>query len=184
MKKEINLQGKLVCYDLEYKNVKNINLRIKPDKSIFVSANRGVTEKRIEAFLIQKSDFILKALEKYRNLEKRENHQYFNESQVVEVITDLCKKVYPYYEKKGIKYPQIKFRKMVSQWGNCYPKRGILTFNTNLKYAPIECIEYVIWHEFTHFLQANHSKAFYDELAVVCPMWQQYRNRLREIRLK
>lgn len=184
MKKEINLQGKQIAYNLEYKNVKNINLRIKPDGSISVSANKSVTEKRIEAFLIQKSDFILKTLENYQDMKKTENYQYFSESRVVEVITALCEKAYPYYEKRGVKYPKIKFRKMVSQWGNCYPKRGILTFNTNLMYAPIECIEYVVWHEFTHFLQANHSKSFYDELAAVCPMWQRYRRILRGIRLK
>ena len=40
MIKTINLNGREISYDLEYKNVKNINLRIKADQSIYMSANR------------------------------------------------------------------------------------------------------------------------------------------------
>lgn len=110
--------------------------------------------------------------------------QYYTESEVKELITLLCEKVYPYYVAKGVKYPQVKFRKMVSQWENCYPKKGILTFNTNLMYADRECIEYVVYHEFTHFLQANHSSKFYDELEKVCPKWKECRNRLKEVNIR
>ena len=83
-----------------------------------------------------------------------------------------------------IKYPEIKFRKMVSQWGNCRKEKGILTFNTNLIYAPYECIKYVILHEFTHLLQPNHSSAFYNELAKICPDWKMHRKKLSEISLR
>ena len=96
----------------------------------------------------------------------------------------MCREVYPYYEKKGVKYPQIKFRKMKSRWGSCHPTKGILTFNTNLIYAPIECVEYVVLHEFTHFLQANHSPKFYEELEQVCPDYKECRRMLKEIYIR
>lgn len=101
-----------------------------------------------------------------------------------ELITRLCEKVYPYYAAKGVKYPQVKFRKMVSQWGNCRPQKGVLTFNTNLMYVERECIEYVVYHEFTHFLQANHSSKFYDELEKVCPNWKKCRAKLKEVNIR
>ena len=72
---------------------------------------------------------------------------------------------------------------MVSQWGNCRAEKGILTFNTNLVYAPYECIDYVVLHEFTHFLQQNHSAQFYRELEKVCPDWKALKTRLKEINL-
>lgn len=103
------------------------------------------------------------------------------DGEVCEVITELCKKAYPYFEKKGIQYPQIKFKKLKSRWGSCQPMRGILTFNVNLMYAPIECVWYVVLHEFTHFIVANHSKKFYFELEKVCPDWKDKRKVLKNI---
>ena len=184
MNREIILGDRTIKYDLQYKKVKNINLRIKPDGSINVSANKKVPQKVIDEFIISKADFILRALEKYKNMPVKEQKQYYTEDELKELILALCNNVYPYYEKQGIKHPEIKFRKMVSRWGSCHTKKGILTFSTNLMYAPAECIEYVVWHEFTHFLQPNHSTRFYDELAKVYPNWKECRKKLKEISIR
>ncbi len=184
MTKKIIITGKEIEYTLIRKSVKNINLRIKSDGSVFISANRFVQAEKIENFIISKSDFIFKAIEKFENMEKKPLTQYFKESEIKTVINLLCKKVYPYFENKNVDYPVIKFRKMISQWGNCRSNEGILTFNTNLMYAPFECVEYVVLHEFTHFIEANHSAKFYEELAHVCPDWQNRRKTLKSINLR
>ncbi len=184
MLREITLNNVKIEYDLQYKSVKNINIRIKADGRVNVSANRRIPLSVIEGFMISRADFILKALEKYRGREVIPQKQHFSETEIRDVISELCRKVYPYYEQRGIRYPQIKFRKMVSRWGSCHSVKGILTFNINLMYAPLECIEYVVLHEFTHFLQANHSKLFYAELEKVCRDWKDLRKRLREIRIE
>lgn len=181
MIRTVKANGKTIEYDLQIKSVKNINLRIHPDGKISVSANRWVRKKFVDDFVASKADFILKALEKYKNRSETPQKQHFTEEELRQGICDLCREVYPYYEKKSIKYPQIKFRKMKSRWGSCHPIRGIITFNTNLIYAPIECIEYVVWHEFTHFLQANHSPKFYEELELVCPDYKERRKKLKEV---
>ena len=100
--------------------------------------------------------------------------------EVKKIITDCCNRAYPYYEKMSIAFPKIKFRKMVSRWGSCHNVKKVLTFNTQLMYAPYECIEYVVWHEFTHFLQPNHSKKFYNQLAMFMPDWQERKNILEK----
>ena len=184
MNREIILGDRTIKYDLEYKKVKNINLRIKSDCSVCVSANKRVPQKVIDEFIISKVDFILRALEKYKSETAKEQRQYYTEDEVKELTLALCDKVYPYYQKRGVRYPEIKFRKMVSRWGSCHTKKGILTFSTNHMYAPAECIEYVVWHEFTHFLQPNHSTRFYDELAKVCPNWKECRKKLKEISIR
>lgn len=184
MLREVYLNCEKIQYNLQYKKVKNINLRIKPDGTIHVSANKRVSENVIDEFIISKTDFILHALKKYEQMSEKSQKQFFEENEIRNVIRGLCEKVYPYYEKRDIKYPQIKFRKMVSRWGSCHPSKGILTFNINLIYAPPECVEYVVLHEFTHFLQANHSSEFYAELAKVCPDWKAYRKKLKEISIR
>lgn len=184
MIREVEINGQTIKYDLQIKRVKNINLRIKPDGMVCVSANRRVPQRVIDDFIKSKADFILNALEKYKNREQTPQKQYFTETELREGICELCREAYSYYEKLGIDYPQIKFRKMTSRWGSCHPTKGILTFNTNLIYAPIECVEYVVLHEFTHFLQANHSRAFYEELARVCPDYKERRKKLKDIKIR
>lgn len=183
MKKTIIYNGRCLDYELTIKKVKNINLRIKSDGSISVSANKRVPQKVIDDFVLSKADFIIKALEKYEQRTKVKK-VYFTEGEVKEVVSDLCEKVYPYFKQFGVKYPQIKFRKMASRWGSCHTLKSILTFNTNLRHVPVECIEYVVLHEFTHFLHANHSSAFYNELSKICPEWKKLRNSLKEINLR
>lgn len=184
MIKEIGLNGTKIEYELQYKKVKNINLRIKANGTIHVSAGKHVSHMTIDAFLVSKADFILNALERSRKRAEKPQKQYFTEDEVRVLILKLCEKVYPYFQKRGVKYPKIRFRRMVSQWGNCRSDKGILTFNINLMYAPKECIEYVVLHEFAHFLQPNHSSKFYDELTKVCPDWKIRKNKLKEIHLR
>ena len=61
----------------------------------------------------------------------------------------------------------------------CRPQKGALSFNTRLAELPPDCVRYVAVHEFAHFLQPNHSAAFYEEVARVLPDWKQRRDRLR-----
>lgn len=184
MKRYIDLGRRTIEYTLEYKRVKNINLRIKSDASVSVSASKRVTVSEIERFMKSKAEFILKAIDRFGAAPKKERVQYFDESEIRNVIGEICKKVYPCFESRGIKYPTVKFRKMVSRWGSCNYVKGIVTFNTALMYAPFECIEYVVYHEFCHFLEANHSKRFYDELARVCPRHKEYRKILKGISIR
>ena len=225
MIKEIVLNGKRIEYDLQRKDVKNINLRIKTDKSIFISANSRVSEKIIDEFIISKANYILKALAHFDEIAKyapkpkqyvdgetfrifghdrrlivvegKKNKVESDESYVTLTVKDsksfdqkkkmmnrwlnsickdtvqsLCEAIYPKFQKYGVLYPVIRYRNMVSRWGSCQPKRGILTFNYALVEAPISCIEYVVVHEFTHFLQPNHSKKFYQQLAMFMPDWE------------
>ena len=55
--------GRSVNVCLERKNVKNINIRIKPDGVVYVSAGRRVPEKYILELLLERSRFITSALD-------------------------------------------------------------------------------------------------------------------------
>lgn len=184
MIRTVEVNGKTIEYDLQIKKVKNINLRITPDGKISVSANRWVSKKSIDSFVASKSGLIFGALAKIEEKMSFPRVQYYSEKELKELIIRLCREVFPYFEKRGVKFPVIKFRRMVSQWGNCRTDKGILTFNTNLIYAPIECVEYVVMHEFAHFLQANHSSLFYRELEIICPDYKERRKRLKEINIR
>lgn len=61
----VTVGNRKIAYELTRKKVKNINLRIKPDGSVHVSASNAVTIAVIERFMKQKADFILSAIDKY-----------------------------------------------------------------------------------------------------------------------
>ena len=103
MIRSIILNGRNISYNFEYKNVKNINVRIKSDGSVNVSAGRWVKKEKVEDFLISKSEFILKAVDKYNNAEEAELKRYFTENELKALVVSLCKEAYPYYEKRGQK---------------------------------------------------------------------------------
>ena len=97
-----------------------------------------------------------------------------------ETLTALCRELYPAFAARGVPWPELRFRRMTSRWGVCRPQSGTVTFNLRLCELPVGCARYVAAHEFTHFLQPNHSAAFYAELARVLPDWAERRALLRQ----
>lgn len=57
--------------------------------------------------------------------------------------------------------PSITIRKMSSKWGSCIPSKAKVSINFMLIYYPIECLDYVLLHEFVHMIVPNHSRRFY-----------------------
>ena len=233
MQHQLEINGRILEYTLERKKVKNLNLRIRRDGSVYVSANKSVPLDYIENFLRSKSDFISKAVEHYSEVvsQKESPKKYVDgESFRVlghdlrlkvirgarnevksdgvfitlrvkdpfdtgmkervfrkwltsicrETVIKLCEAVYLKFRKYGIDFPEIKFRNMVSRWGSCMPRKKILTFSYALATVPVSCIEYVVMHEFTHFLHLNHSPDFYRQLAVFMPDWRERKKLLEK----
>ena len=96
----------------------------------------------------------------------------------IETVTACCEAVYPYFAARGVKYPELRFRRMTSRWGSCQCAKGVLTFNTALICVPRECMEYVVVHEFAHFLRPDHSAYFYAEVERLIPDWKARRRAL------
>lgn len=67
--------------------------------------------------------------------------------------------------------PEIRVRRMKTQWGSC-AQTGFLTLNTHLIKAAPHLIDHVILHELCHLQEFNHSSRFYQLLETVDPNWQ------------
>lgn len=224
MERTVIFADRVLVYQHEIKAVKNINIRIRPNLTVYVSSNAAVNLRDVESVLLEKQKYICAALDRYAEMQKyafREREYVNGESfrllghdlrlkvsigNVNKVDNDglflvmtvkedeerlkrrlidkwyaqrceceiktVCAEVYKMFEKYGVEFPTIKFRNMVSRWGSCQPKRKILTFNRRLIEMPKICIEYVVLHEFVHFLQADHSKRFYDIMTMFMPDWK------------
>ena len=98
---------------------------------------------------------------------------------IKERITNACRIIYNnYFKDYGIPFPEIKIRKMKSRWGSCHVDKNTLVFNKALVFVPENCIEYVVCHEFVHFLHPDHSKRFYLDLDIVYPSWKEAKKTL------
>jgi len=64
VKKTISIDNYIFYYEFERKKIRNINMRIRPDGSIYVSSPMKVSDKAVEKFMISKKDFIIKSLNK------------------------------------------------------------------------------------------------------------------------
>lgn len=71
-------------------------------------------------------------------------------------------------------YPYITIRYMKSRWGSCSPSRSHISISSRLIHYPEKCLEYVLLHEYSHLLVANHSKAFYDVVKRYMPDYRKY----------
>ena len=63
--RKVETERGAIVYTLERKEIKNINLRIRHDGKIFVSAPKRAQAQIIDCFVISKMNFITKALDKF-----------------------------------------------------------------------------------------------------------------------
>ena len=61
-------EGREITYQLEQKPVKNLNLRICKDGSVHVSANRFILPSEIDAFVVSKGTYVLRAVDKFHEM--------------------------------------------------------------------------------------------------------------------
>ena len=66
IERTVYVNGRAISYKLTQKPVKNLNLRIRKDGSVSVSANTLVPLSEIDAFVIAKGDYILNAIDKFK----------------------------------------------------------------------------------------------------------------------
>ena len=71
MKRSIRLGDRTVTYELTRKKVKNINIRVRADGSVGVSAGSWVPVTQIEAVLRARTHFLLDALDRFAAMESR-----------------------------------------------------------------------------------------------------------------
>ena len=95
------------------------------------------------------------------------------------MLEQICREIYPLFKGYGVPWPKITVRDMTSCWGSCRPARAAITLNSRLIGQPRDSIEYVVLHEFAHFIHPNHSKDFYALVSELMPDWRERKEKLR-----
>ena len=82
-------------------------------------------------------------------------------------------------EAEGIPLPSMTIRKMRSRWGT-YSGKGQVSLNLWLILVPVECLDYVIYHELCHHKVRNHGPLFWELLNRLMPTCKERRRQLGE----
>jgi len=192
------------------KNNKNIYIRVKEGKIIFTcnyfTTNRQIDKliKDNYSSIVKMIDKDKKRVEKeekfylfgkvydvvygFNDIDITDNKIYilnkkeldkFLDKKIKEIFYDRLNYWYNLFE-ENIPVPNLKIRKMTSRWGVCNLKNKNVTLNYHLYKYDIECLDYVIVHELSHFIHPNHSSSFWKLVCKYCDDYKILRKKLKE----
>ena len=181
--------GQVNMYEYEVIRSRRRTIAIEIDRSgqIKVRAPYNVGNFRIRRFVEEKSGWIEKALARINKGQSdaisSDDLPPISEADK-QLLADQAKKIIPgkvsYFAGIiGVDFGRITIRAQKTRWGSCSAK-GNLNFNCLLLRAPEEILDYVIVHELCHRKEMNHSKAFWAEVAKVCPDYKKHRKWLKD----
>ena len=171
----------IISYGLTRKKIKNWNLRVR-EGQVFLSVPLRVSDRQADEFIRGRADWILRTLER-QNRAANMPLEELPRVMCMERLTVALERVYPLAAALGVAKPQLRLRKMRSQWGNCHYRQGYITLNTVLASCPKELQDYVCLHELVHFLHPNHGSGFYAVMDKLMPDWKARRRALKDYQL-
>ena len=81
---------------------------------------------------------------------------------------------------RKIPKPTLTLRKMKSRWGVCNTRDKRVTLNLELMKKDINCLDYVIVHELSHLIEANHSSRFWSVVEENYPNYKEIRKVMKD----
>ena len=170
-----------VQYELTRKRVKNLNLRVRDDGTVAVSIPLRMSADAADRFVAARAQWVQQAQARARRRSLRDAQPLPDKETALAYFTAMSDKVYPAFaDVLGGHKPTIKVRSMTSRWGVCAMAKRQITFALQLYNQPSAAQIYVVVHEYCHFLQPNHSPAFWAEVAKLLPDWKARRELLKE----
>ena len=174
---------------ITYKRIKNICIRVKSADEIVCSAPLPCSKSKITDFIDSKTEWIKKAVQKVKAVSVQDAalpqdgaaiSAGFDLSNVktvtgrkvsayskawqkaaLENYTESARRQMSFFTGRHIPSFTVKGRAMKTLWGSCNRRTNTITINWELFKTNQKCIDYVIFHEMTHFLYIHHDKNFY-----------------------
>ena len=170
-----------IWYEAARRKVKRINLRVRRDGTVAVSIPLQTDWAQADRFVAEQAQWIAAAQARQQTRTERQSETPLPPKEVaLAYFMAMSDAVYPAFaEVLDGQKPTIKVRSMVSRWGVCAMAKRQITFALQLYNMPPAAQIYVVVHEYCHFLQPNHSKAFWAEVEKLLPDWKARRDLLK-----
>ena len=151
-------------YKIIFSSRKTLSVEVAIGGAITVRAPKGVSKKKIDAF-IKEHEASLQSAQK-KQIARAEN-QYHRELSYEEIqkLKAAAKEYIPervkYFAKiMNLESSAVKISSAQKNFGSCSGKNS-LNFSYRLMMYPKEAIDYVVVHELAHIKHHNHSADFY-----------------------
>ena len=185
MEKHIRLKDQEVPYVLRRsKRAKRMRLVIYCDGSFVVTAPERLDFARIEDFIFEKAEWVLKKLRVMKKSGRSMVFAKFSKREYEKLKErSLClakNRVGEYNKIYGFKYERISIRNQKSRWGSC-SKKGNLNYNYKISLMPEDLADYIIVHELCHLKEFNHSKNFWSLVARAIPDYRERRKKIKNL---
>ena len=171
----MHTEEKLV-YELTRKRIKNINLRLRRDGTLAVSAPRWVSAAEIDRFVQSRAGWAARARARLAAAQERpappapiELPVTLTDAECMAVFRPWLDRWAPVFAAAAGGEVQIRLKTLKSMWGVCRPARREITLNRRLAMQPAAAVEYVVLHEYLHFAHPDHGKAFHRDLDRLMP---------------
>lgn len=185
MKKSIILRDKKIEYRLrDSARARCLRITIYPNGELAATLPRNFDLSQLENFLRQKADWILRKINLARKrkpsilLPKASRREYLARKEealaLVENKLDYFRRVY------NLCPARISIRNQKTRWGSCSRNENI-NFNYRIVHLPEKYLDYVVVHELCHLKEFNHSKKFWDLVAIAIPEFEKIRREIRNL---
>jgi predicted metal-dependent hydrolase len=79
----------------------------------------------------------------------------------------------------GFEYNRVSIRNQKTRWGSC-SRKGNLNFNYKIIFLPEDSANYIIVHELCHLKELNHSKQFWNLVAITISNYKYIKKQLKQ----
>ena len=157
------------------------------DSIIYMIERKKKELQKNKKFLILGKEYQMIKISTQKCVELKEPYLYVKDEKMLEIWIKKIRKelfqermdfIYQKFEER-IPYPKLKIRSMKTRWGVCNKRDDSVTLNSELFREPIECLDYVIIHELSHFVYFDHSKDFWKLVEKYNPNYKKIRKYLK-----
>lgn len=171
-------QGVLV-YTLLRGRVKNINFRVHRDGGLRVSAPAAVPLREVDELVRQRAPWYYAARQRVQEQPQPQACLHTDE-EALAFFQAISDRVYPAFSHILKEKPELRVKEMKSRWGVCYPAKRRITLNKRLLNKPLAAAEYVVVHEYAHFVHPDHQKGFHELMKKLMPDYKERRKLLSD----
>jgi hypothetical protein len=167
------------------RRVSALRLSVYPDGRVAVSAPARLSVSSIEAFVKNKTDWIVDKINHFKKFTGRTvlrggRREYLKHKEIARTLAhERLAHFNKFYQ---FNYRAVAIRDQKSRWGSC-SKQGNLNFSYKIARIDPDLADYIIVHELCHLKEFNHSKRFWDLVAQTVPNYKALRKRLKDGKL-
>ena len=168
--------------ELTRKNIKRMNMRIKEDGRVVISAPYLTPQFEIEHFVRSKRGWIDKNIVRVqqRAAARPEPADAAEKERLRRALRARIAGRLPAIEQRtGLRANGFAIRDMHTRWGSCNTTTNHLNFSLMLAYRSDEELDYIILHELAHTRVPNHGPEFKAILDRYYPNWRAIQKQLK-----